>query len=322
MFSRETQTRQKKSLPTCALTSLVLLVGLMLAVVIFVAFSLHYIFGKDSVEDVTFDPSENTYDDCRSRVTVLPDEALKQNVSRAWSDVEPEAKEPKHEYMQKHHVTSIFMFTRDLLRPANQNSTAAAPAGDEEERTDQRSLYSSLSEAIQILKHGQVTCVRTRYRTHTLLKNISNTQVRFSSFVLGSDRWNVSKSASCLEIDTCFGADVTYYSALKLSSQVLIPPYEVFKVTAAQMDTRSCDATYRLKSNLNCVYDEESNTLHQISALTVEGFWLIFIVSCVIIIFLLLVFVVVKVLKNRNQTVVDTVSGVQNNTYSPAGLLM
>lgn len=298
-----------------------------MAVVIFVAFCLHYVFGKSSAEDLTYDPSESTYDDCRSKATVLTDEALTQNqdpgtnVSGAWTDAEHEAKEPAHEYMEKRHAISIFKFTRDVLLPANPDSQTAAPGGDEKEGFDQRSLYLTLSEAVQILKHGQVTCASTYYTTQTFFKNISNAQVRFSTFILASDRWNISKSASCFEIYTCFGADVTYYSALRETGQVLVPPYEVFKVSAVQTDTLSCDVVYRLNSNLNCVYDGESDALHPISALTVEGFWLIFIVSCVIIVFLLLVFVVVKMLKNRQQVAADTVSAMKNK-MNPAGLVI
>lgn len=271
---------------------------------------------------MTYDPSDNMYDDCRSKVSVvaLP---LKQNPSAnfsgAWTDAEHEAKEPAHQYMEKRHAISIYMFTRDIDK-----DTAARRGGggaDEEQGLDPRSLYESLSEAIQILKHSQVTCVSTNYRAETTLKNISNTQVRFSTFILGSAEWSVSNSASCFEIYTCFGADVTYYSALRQNSQVLIPPYEVFRVTGTQRDTQSCGVVYRLKSNLNCVYDGESNALHPISALSVDGFWLIFILSCVIVVFLLLVFVIVKTLKSSKQSDADIVSAMHSRAYSPTGLI-
>ncbi|XP_076023440.1 ecto-ADP-ribosyltransferase 5-like [Genypterus blacodes] len=313
----------QKQPSTCALTSLVLLVGLLMAGVVFVALSWHRIFGKNSVEDMTYDPSANMYDDCRSKASVVS-VPLKQNSSTnfsgSWFGAEHKAKEPAHEYMEKRHSISIYAFTRDKLIPVNEDNTARRGGGgtEEEQGLQPRSLYSSLSEALQILKHSQVTCVRTNYRAEMILKKISNRQLRFSSFILGSAQWNVSDSASCFQIHTCFGADVTFYSALRQNRQVLIPPYEVFRVTGIQRDTQSCGVVYRLESNLNCVYDGESNTLHPISAFSADVSWLIFILSCVILVFPLLVFVIVKTLKDSKQSDVAVVSVMLNSVYSPA----
>lgn len=100
---------------------------------------------------------------------------------------------------------------------------------------------------------------------------------------------------------TCFGADVTFYSALNLSSQVLIPPYEVFKVTDVKTDAQKCKVLYKLRSNMNCVYDRESDTLQQISAACDGGFWLIFIITCVFIVLFLTLFVTVKIIQNSKK---------------------
>lgn len=238
--------------------------------------------------------------------------------SQAWSNAERKAKEPAHKYMEKHHSTAIYMYTNIMLQPVEHDLEPAERRGKRLRETfESRSLYRSLSEAIQVLKHSQVTCLSTKYRTDTLLHlNISNKLIRFSTFVLGSDRWNFTRNASCFEVYTCFGADITHYSALKLNSQVLIPPYEVFKVTDTETDTQRCKVIYKLKSNLNCVYDRESNALHPISALPLDGFWLIFAIACMIIVSLLLPFVIVKVLENHKKTDVYSAS-LHNSTYYP-----
>ncbi len=287
-------------------------------------------FQHSGIQDVTYDQNDDVYNECRAKATVVTDKTIMQkcnantNYSQAWSSAEQKAREPAHSYMEKRHSISIYMYTNTMLRPVQQDFEAAERTGKQlKEAFEPRSLYLSLKEANQILKHSQVTCLSTDYRIETLLNlNISNKLIRFSSFILGSDRWNHSRNASCFEVYTCFGADVTHYSALKLSSQVLIPPYEVFKVTDIKTDTQRCKVVYRLKSNLNCVYDRESNTLHPISALPVNGFWLIFTITCMIFVSFLLPFVIVKVLENHKTMAVYNASSLHNSAYYPARVEM
>ncbi|XP_050926673.1 ecto-ADP-ribosyltransferase 5 isoform X2 [Lates calcarifer] len=317
----ERQACQRKTLSACAITSLVLLVGLLMFVVIYLTLTWQDIVGESSTQD----QSDNMYNDCRSKATVVTDEALMQrwdsysNLSQAWSDAERKAREPAHKYMEKHHSIAIYMYTDITLQPVNQDF-AERSRKQSNETLESHSLYFSLTEAIQILKHSQVTCLRTSYRTETLLNmNMSSKHIRFSTFILGSDEWNLTRNASCFEIYTCFGADITHYSAFKQNSQVLIPPYEVFKVTDIQTDTQRCKVIYRLQSNLNCVYDRESNTLHPISSLPLEGFWLIFAITCIIIVSLLLPFVIVRVLEYHEEIAIYGASFLHISTYSSAG---
>ncbi|XP_073335797.1 NAD(P)(+)--arginine ADP-ribosyltransferase 1-like [Pagrus major] len=325
MPSWERQACQRTTLSACAITSLVLLVGLLMFVVVYLTLSWQDIVGEHSTQDLNFNVNDDMDDDCRAKAMVVTDKAIMQtwdtstNFSKAWSNAEQKSREPVHIYMEKHHSIAIYMYTNVMLQPVKSKH-------DTEDRTEKqlketfasRSLYSSLSEAIQVLKHSQLTCLSTKYRTETLLnQNISNKLIRFSTFILGSDRRNFTRNASCFEIYTCFGADITAYSALKGTSQVLIPPYELFKVTDIETDAQRCKVVYRLKSNLNCLYDRESNTLHLISALPAGGFWLIVTITCVIIVSLLLPFVVVKVLENYKKTAIYSASSLHNSTYFP-----
>ncbi|XP_026160097.1 ecto-ADP-ribosyltransferase 4-like [Mastacembelus armatus] len=320
MSSWESEACQRKTLSSCTITSLVLLVGLLMFLAIYLTLSWKDIIGESYVEGPMYD----SYDNCTSKATVVNDEALTQrwdsssNFSPAWRDAEQKAIEPAHTYMKKHHSVAIYFVTH-MLKSTNQDGATAETTGKQLTETfESRSLFVSLSEAIQILKHSQVTCISTNYRTETLLNLISSkTHIRFSTFILGSDEWNFTKNASCFEVYTCFGADVTYYSASKQNKQVLIPPYEVFKVTHIQTDTQRCKIIYKLKSNLNCVYDRESNMLHSISALTVEGFWVIFTIICIIIVSLLLPFVIVKVLDYHRKIEIYRASSLHNSTYTP-----
>ncbi|XP_040892820.1 T-cell ecto-ADP-ribosyltransferase 1-like [Toxotes jaculatrix] len=307
--------RQRKTVYGCAIASVVLLVGLL----IFAVTYLTLIVGEDQ--------SDTVHDDCTSKATVVTDKALMQrwdftsNFSQAWRDAEQNAREPAHKYMEKHYSIAIYMYTDIVLQPVNQD--LARTRKQLKEAFESCPLYYSLSEAIQVLKHSQVTCLSTSYRTETLLNlSMSNKHIRFNTFILGSDEWDFTGNTSCFEVYTCFGADITHYSAFNNSHQVLIPPYEVFKVTDIQTDTQRCKVVYRLKSNLNCVYDRESNKLHSISSLPVEGFWLIFTIICIITVCLLIPFVIVKVLEYQEKTSIHCASSLHNSTYCPARVVI
>nr|XP_008274842.1 PREDICTED: ecto-ADP-ribosyltransferase 4-like [Stegastes partitus] len=232
------------------------------------------------------------------------------NFSQAWNDAERNVQEPAHQYMEKHHLTALYMYT-NWLQPVNHNVSSAK----QKKASESCPLYLLLSEAIQILKHSQVTCLSTKYRTDTLEHhlNSSNEQVRFSTFILGSDEENFTGNVSCFEVHSCFGANVTRYSALKLNNQVLIPSYEVFKVTDIQTETKGCKVLYRLRSNLNCVYDRESDVLHPISVTPMEGFWITLTIACVITVSVLLLLVIVKVCR-QTTALPYSVSSVHSST--------
>uniref|UniRef100_A0A672ISX0 NAD(P)(+)--arginine ADP-ribosyltransferase n=1 Tax=Salarias fasciatus TaxID=181472 RepID=A0A672ISX0_SALFA len=200
-------------------------------------------------QDVSSDYSD-TFDDCTSAATVVTDTATMQK----WDAL------PVHQHMQKHHSLALYMYIESALHSVKHN--IEEPEKSEKEIFQPHSLYSSLSEAIQIVRHSQATCFHTNYRSEALLNlNMSNLQIRFSTFTLGLKEWNSTHNASCFEIYSCFGADVTYYSSLKHNKQVLIPPYEVFKVTDIQKEIKECRVIYRIKSNMNCQHVNSTSSL-------------------------------------------------------------
>lgn len=173
----------------------------------------------------------------------------------------------------------------------------AAEGPEAQLTSESQSLFAYLSDAIQILKHGQVLCHDTSFSSDTSLNlNTSGKLMRFGTFVLGSGGCGLRANA-CFQVHTCLGVDVTHYSALGGDGQVLIPPYEVFKVTDVPSDpSEGAEFTHKLESNLNCVYDNESDSLHPISA-SAPLSWMIFGTTSLVIVFLFLPFVIFKVLK-------------------------
>lgn len=276
-----------------------------------------------STQQLTSDLNDKEFAGCRAKVTVVSDEAIQQkwdscsaNFSKAWSKSEKNLKEPAESYMEKTHSRALYLFTQMVPKRGNKISEPTGRSLKQRRAFKPITLYSSLSEAILILKQNQVICLSTKYRLETALElNISTAQVRFSTFILGSDVWNFDRNVSCFEIYSCFGANITKYSALQGNNQVLVPPYEVFTLTDIQKQTKSCKVTYKLRSNLNCVYDKEHNQLHSISTLPVEGFWLIFTIICFILLFFLLLCVIVILYHGIKSA--QRVSNLHNATQIP-----
>ncbi|ROL54705.1 Erythroblast NAD(P)(+)--arginine ADP-ribosyltransferase [Anabarilius grahami] len=126
------------------------------------------------------------------------------------------------------------------------------------------SLQFLLTEAIEILRKKQNRCFKTFRGTKLTFNEIAFPSIRFGSFTSSSLDSYIAKrfgSKSCFEIYTCLGADVTEYSRLPYEKEVLIPPYETFKVTAVRTKQYQkdlwCDTVFTLKSSgtrkeLNC----------------------------------------------------------------------
>ncbi|KAG9275665.1 ecto-ADP-ribosyltransferase 4-like [Astyanax mexicanus] len=128
-------------------------------------------------------------------------------------------------------------------------------------------LYYFLTDAVQTLKR-QFTqrwwCVTVYRRTKDTYINVNvNDKIRFGSFLSTSLKHDLIQfgSVSCFQIKTCSGAKLGKYSTVKHEKEVLIPPYEIFRVTAVytngQKHKMKCNVVYKLKSigkksNLRC----------------------------------------------------------------------
>ncbi|XP_022540470.1 NAD(P)(+)--arginine ADP-ribosyltransferase 2-like [Astyanax mexicanus] len=117
-------------------------------------------------------------------------------------------------------------------------------------------LFFYLTDAVQQLKRKTKGCLTTYRRTNAKFPtNVRNKTIRFGSFTSTSLKEPPSRfgDKSCFEVETCFGADVTKYSKFPTESEVLVPPYEVFRVTKIKTKDKKnknlwCKVVYELKS--------------------------------------------------------------------------
>lgn len=238
----------------------------------------------DPLQDQVF--SYEVPGDCRSEPTVLTGDATVQVLNTSaiyrhvWSSAEKMAREPADRYLKRRHAVALYAYT-ELLRLRQPHPVAAA--GMKEQRINQRSFLNDLGEALRILKHGRVACLRTWLPAQALHNlNATGRLFRFRTFTLGSGDACLSRNSSCVAVRTCFGADVSRYSASKRRHQVLIPPYEVFRVVSGPGKCPGCRAVRRLEGHMDCVYDADSDSLRSISADPPDPFWLFFIILCLI----------------------------------------
>lgn len=186
--------------------------------------------------------------------------------------------------MKRRHSVALYVYTA-VLRPKQRHLVARGEKIKKwtKQKFDLRAFFTDLGEAIRILKLSQVTCLHTVLPTEALHNlNVSSELLRFRTFTMGNSEKCLSKNSSCIAVQTCFGADVSHYSASTGRHQVLIPPYEVFSVGSGPRNCPGCSVIRKLEGHMDCVYDADSDSLQSISANPPDAFWLLFIILCMI----------------------------------------
>ncbi|KAM7009755.1 ecto-ADP-ribosyltransferase 4-like [Tautogolabrus adspersus] len=219
--------------------------------------------------DMATESVDDMFDGCRSEAASMIDLFgvfewhFNRNFSYAWAVAERNAKKPAHTKLTDDHAVALHMYTQ--VKSIRQEFNKAVQTGNHEYNTYGfrfHYLYFYLTDAVQVLRHNSTSCRTTYHRTKTHFnRNAINANMRFGSFTwvsLSKQTFPFNGNVSCFEIDSCFGADITYYSAAKQMGQVLIPPYEVFQITDVRTDDPWCTVVYKLhstkepRSALNC----------------------------------------------------------------------
>ncbi|XP_038585695.1 erythroblast NAD(P)(+)--arginine ADP-ribosyltransferase-like [Micropterus salmoides] len=123
------------------------------------------------------------------------------------------------------------------------------------------SLHFLLTSAIKVL-NCNVHCRITYRRTNVKFIGKVNQIFRFGSFTSSSKRKDLKTfgNKTCFKIKTCFGAFLKHYSYFPKEEEVLIPPYEMFRITDSKGQIKGledCEVVYVVeslgpKNNLNC----------------------------------------------------------------------
>nr|XP_020444402.1 ecto-ADP-ribosyltransferase 5-like [Monopterus albus] len=237
------------------------------------------------------DMAENSVDDmyngCEKQMkdkvkTYLDNEKnSNQDFKQAWSDAEqyynekwkPKPKKKHPTPLQKEQIMAIYVYT--INKPQIYLDFNKACRSERYHYTTKfryHALHFYLTNALQILKQEKKECNTSYRRVDAYFSTeVLNKEIRFGSFT--SSSWGDYPSPekfgnkSCFNITTCYGADISRYSRVgELEREVLIPPYEVFKVIEIQkMESGDpCKVVYTLRStstcsNLNCALFTKQN---------------------------------------------------------------
>nr|XP_015194819.1 PREDICTED: erythroblast NAD(P)(+)--arginine ADP-ribosyltransferase-like [Lepisosteus oculatus] len=101
-----------------------------------------------------------------------------------------------------------------------------------------KALHFLLTDALRLLKRLQGPGCRAVYRGTRLRFQVTpNGYIRFGSFTSTSARPRVAKrfgQTTFFRITTCYGADISAFSAFASEQEVLIPPFEMFAVKSVR----------------------------------------------------------------------------------------
>uniref|UniRef100_A0A3P9ILA3 NAD(P)(+)--arginine ADP-ribosyltransferase n=1 Tax=Oryzias latipes TaxID=8090 RepID=A0A3P9ILA3_ORYLA len=238
--------------------------------------------------DMATDSIDDMYAGCRRETAAVIDLFgvfewnYNGNFSQAWAFAEKYANKPVHERLKEDHAIAMYMYTK--LSHIREVFNEAVKTGKHMYNTHRfrfHYLYFFLTDAIQTLRHNQTWCRTTYLRTWKHFdQNVVHTQVRFGHFIWAASSslsFELHGNVSCFEIYTCYGADITYYSGIKQQGQVLVPTYEVFKITKVSKREPWCSVVYKLEStrvpraDQNCKLREEPSETFLAAART---FWL------------------------------------------------
>ncbi|KAL1278825.1 hypothetical protein QQF64_025498 [Cirrhinus molitorella] len=225
--------------------------------------------------DMALDSVDDQYDSCTEKMMNLlklkylaKERSGSAEFDKTWQEGEENAKKSEDNLQQIHSVAIHVYTNKDSKVYSNfNNATRTDKQKYREGAFTWYSLHFLLTKAIQILKKTQNRCYVT-YRGTNVKFDVRSEEVRLSSFSSSSlDRKVIQGfgNVSCFEIYTCQGANLTKYSKYPEEKEVLIPPYETFKVTAVKNRTDQpdlwCDTVFVLnstgtRSNLKCAAAE------------------------------------------------------------------
>ncbi|XP_071000490.1 ecto-ADP-ribosyltransferase 5-like [Oncorhynchus clarkii lewisi] len=225
--------------------------------------------------DMAPDSVDDSYKGCEEKMLrkvhdyYLPKErGENKDFNQAWTAAEDHYKEKGK--LSKNYSLAIQVYvnaTSNVYKSFN----AATRTQKESYKTTFKyhSLHFLLTNALRILNNNFGKCFIRHFHTfrgtNVTFFSDRKTTMRFGQFTSSSLDKKIAKgfgTKSCFEIATYFGAPLGKYSQLPHEKEVLIPPYEVFKITKVmrRKDQKDlwCDVVYKLqstekgKSDLKC----------------------------------------------------------------------
>ncbi|XP_038569820.1 NAD(P)(+)--arginine ADP-ribosyltransferase 2-like [Micropterus salmoides] len=220
---------------------------------------------EDSVDDMYFECNNQMAQKVNN--TYFEEEKSMALFGEAWKDAETcsEDRRVREDIaLTKDHMQAICVYTGNKLYKEFNVAVRTQRSKYNSSSFQFHTLHFLLTSAIQILSRN-VSCHTTYRRTRNEFIGEDNQIIRFVSFTSSSYRTDLKLfgDETCFKIKTCLGAFLKNYSRYVEEKEVLIPPYEVFKITKTIkgkgkiQGLDDCKIVYEVesagcKSNLNC----------------------------------------------------------------------
>ncbi len=224
---------------------------------------------------MTLESVDDQYEGCTKEMsglvtkTLLKKELEYKIFNDAWN--ESEKKIPaSRDNLTQNHLIALHVYTCNEVYSEFNKDVRESKSKYKNKTFKWHSLHFLLTEAIQILNRNQNNCHSIYRGTNSEFQGENGTEFRFGSFTSFSRNQSKTKTfgnISCFEIEKYKGAELTNYSRYPDEQEMLIPPYEIFKVIDVKNKTDQqdlwCDTVFKLESigiisNLNCALFESS----------------------------------------------------------------
>lgn len=216
---------------------------------------------------------DDMYDGCKDKMKKVEKEYLQNEKNKdkqfkeAWDKAENALKPKNKKNPPAMWKVAIYVYT--LVEPKiylDFNNAVRTQRFEYNTTFRYHALHFFLTDALQTLnKNAKCFTGYRRVNSSFTSQDVLNKEIRFGSFTSSAMGGYPSAERfgdeSCFKIFTCSGADISEHSTVKSENEVLIPPYEVFKVTKIERrsDQKSlpCKVVYTVKrqrtvSNTNC----------------------------------------------------------------------
>ncbi|XP_076153508.1 erythroblast NAD(P)(+)--arginine ADP-ribosyltransferase-like [Alosa pseudoharengus] len=229
--------------------------------------------GKEYHLDMKPNSVDDQYKGCAENMTnlvkntFLQKELNNQEFGEAWKRANDSCGNPGHG-LTINQCIALFVYSDSNKTQIYKVFNEAGRDGKEEYKSRTFKWYSLqffLTEAVQALKREQKNSKTTFRGTNvSFLKKVVNHEIRFGQFASSSTEKKTAQgfgTKSCFEINSDQGVAIKDFSTIPGENEVLIPPYEKFKVTEVLEKVNDpnlwCETVYKLQStgiqsNLNC----------------------------------------------------------------------
>ncbi|KAK1150610.1 erythroblast NAD(P)(+)--arginine ADP-ribosyltransferase-like [Acipenser oxyrinchus oxyrinchus] len=204
--------------------------------------------------------TDDQYDGCRDTMlknvkkTLLPSELDKNpKFKNAWKTAQDKMMKQDHTGLSLDQATAIYLYTMDDVH--KDFNRAVKTGGTNYSQFQFKAWHFHLTDALNTLKSNKLKCYDVFRGDELRFTAVKDAIVRFGQFASTSVNKHVAESfgtGTLFTIRTCLGVSIKKYSAFSNEKEVLIPPFEKFKVMEVHGKEIRLENIEDKKSNFNC----------------------------------------------------------------------